>query len=202
MTGARREIVRADVLAADVYAARRRELRREAMRIKRDRRMEVGPYATFYFENYDTMWHQVHEMLHIERGGEAQIAGELEAYNPLIPNGRELVATVMFEIDDPARRARVLARLGGVERTAVIELSGAAIAGRPVDGLERGVGDGRASSVQFLRFPFDPDGVEAFRRPEARVAVGFVHDAYGHVAAMPGPVRAALAGDFAAPEPG
>ena len=70
MTGARREIRRADVLAAHVYAARRRELRREAMRIKRDRRMEVGPYATFYFENYDTMWHQVHEMLHVERGGE------------------------------------------------------------------------------------------------------------------------------------
>lgn len=202
MTGARREIVRADILAADVYAARRRELRREAMRIKRDRRMEVGPYATFYFENYDTMWHQVHEMLHVERGGEAQVAGELEAYNPLIPNGRELVATVMFEIDDPARRARVLARLGGVEWTAAIELDGAAVAGRPVDGLERGAGDGRASSVQFLRFPFDPGGVEAFRRPGARVAVGFAHDAYGHAATMPEPVRAALAGDFAAPGPG
>ena len=75
--------------------------------IKQNRRVEVGPFATFYFENYDTMWHQVHEMLHIERGGEAQIADELEAYNPLIPQGDELIATVMFEIEDAgaARRA-------------------------------------------------------------------------------------------------
>ena len=93
------EIGRADILPMEDYAARRAELKREISGIKRNRRIEVGPFATFYFESYRTMWHQIHEMLYIEKGGEDQIAGELGAYNPLIPKGRELVATVMFEID-------------------------------------------------------------------------------------------------------
>ncbi len=80
------------------------------MEAKRHRRLEVGPDCTFYFENFETMWNQVHEMLFIEKGGEAQIADELSAYNPLVPKGRELVATVMFEIDDPVRRAAFLIR--------------------------------------------------------------------------------------------
>ena len=84
------------------YAAIRSEQRKRITEIKRHRRLEVGPFATFYFENYETMRHQVQEMLHIEKGGDAQIEDELAAYNPLIPQGKELVATVMFEIDDPA----------------------------------------------------------------------------------------------------
>ncbi|MGH6980441.1 MAG: DUF3501 family protein, partial [Stellaceae bacterium] len=111
----KREITRGDLIDIVQYGKNRREHRRRVTELKRDRRIEVGPFATFYFENYDTMWHQVHEMLHIERGGEAQIADELAAYNPLIPQGDELVATVMLEIDDPVRRAAVLDRLGGVE---------------------------------------------------------------------------------------
>ncbi len=91
--------------------------------------MDVGPVCSFYFENYETMWHQIHEMLFIEKGGEAQIPDQLEAYNPLIPKGRERVATVMFEIDDPVRRRSLLARLGGVEETAFIKFGGHRIAG-------------------------------------------------------------------------
>ena len=90
--------------------------------IKKNRRLEVGPFATFYFESYDTMLHQVHEMLFIEKGGAEQLPDELAAYNPLIPQGSELVATVMFEIDDPVRRARVLGMLGGVEHKAFIRV--------------------------------------------------------------------------------
>ena len=97
--------------------------------IKKDRRLEVGPFATFYFECYDTMLHQVQEMLFIEKGGEEQIEDELAAYNPLIPQGSELVATVMFEIDDPVRRARVLGMLGGVEDKAFIRVGGDTIRG-------------------------------------------------------------------------
>ena len=100
------ELGRDDLLPLDVYARDRRALRREIMAIKRRRRIHVGPIATFYFENYQTMWHQVHEMLLIEKGGEAQVDDELRAYNPLVPKGRELVATVMLEIEDPALRAR------------------------------------------------------------------------------------------------
>ena len=108
----KREITRDDILPMEEYAANRKERRAKVSEIKKNRRVEVGPFATFYFENYDTMWHQVHEMLYIERGGEDQIAGEIEAYNPLIPGEGELVATVMLEIEDETRRRRALARLG------------------------------------------------------------------------------------------
>src|SRR4029079_18318168 len=126
-----RQLTRADILSIEEYAQIRRQRRRQISEIKKHPRLEVGPFATFYFENLDTMWQQVQEMLYIEKGGEAQIADELEAYNPLIPQGDELVATVMFEIDDPARRARELARLGGIEDQAFIEVAGERIRGEP-----------------------------------------------------------------------
>src|SRR5882762_3468567 len=96
-------ITRADIMAMPEYGAIRGDQRRRMAEVKRLRRLDVGPYSTFYFENYDTMWHQIHEMLFVEKGGEAQIQDELEAFNPLIPNGDELVATVMFEVPDAAR---------------------------------------------------------------------------------------------------
>ncbi|HET8700264.1 MAG TPA: DUF3501 family protein, partial [Nitrococcus sp.] len=110
----RRMITREDILRIAEYAAIRREKGHEIRLLKRDRRMEVGPHATFYFENYLTLWRQIHEMLYVERGGDAQIADELTAYNPLIPQGQELVATLMFEIDDRTRRQRILGQLGGI----------------------------------------------------------------------------------------
>src|SRR5690349_7508095 len=127
----RRRLTRADILPLDEYAKIRRQRRLEISEIKKRRRVEVGPFATFYFENFDTMWQQVQEMLYIEKGGEAQIEDELAAYNPLIPRGTELVATVMFEIDDPARRARELARLGDIENHAFIEVGGHRIRSEP-----------------------------------------------------------------------
>ena len=132
----------------------RRERRREISEIKKRRRVEVGPFATFYFENVETMRQQIQEMLYIEKGGEAQIEDELYAYNPLIPQGRELVATVMFEIDDPLRRATALARLGGIESHAFIDVSGERSRGEPDPTRENTDPDGKASAVQFLRFPF------------------------------------------------
>ena len=127
----RRQLTRADILPLDEYVKVRRERRREITELKKQRRVEVGPVATFYFENFATMWQQVQEMLYIAKGGEAQIADELAAYNPLIPQGSELVATVMFEIDDPRRRATILARLGGVENCAFIDLAGDKVRGEP-----------------------------------------------------------------------
>lgn len=178
------------------YRAVRTDRRRAMMAAKRQRRMEVGPHCTFYFENYDTMWHQVHEMLYIENGGEDQIADELAAYNPLIPNGRELVATVMFEIEDDGHRARVLARLGGVEETFAIEIDGQVIRGVAETDVDRTTADGKASSVQFVHFPFDAAQIDAFRTPEARVVLSVGHENYRHMAVMPEAVRAALAEDF------
>ena len=195
-TSTRRQLTRADILPQAEYAKIRRDKRREITELKKRRRVEVGPFATFYFENFTTMWQQVHEMLHIEKGGEEQIADELAAYNPLIPQGSELVATVMFEIEDPARRARELARLGGIEHRAFIEVNAERIHGEADPTRENTSPEGKASSVQFLRFAFSPPQVAAFKAPGARVLVGFDHPNYGHIAVLSEPVRAALAEDF------
>jgi hypothetical protein len=192
-----RQIETSAILPLSEYAKLRAERRRQISEIKKNRRLEVGPFATFYFESYETMLHQVHEMLFIEKGGPAQIPDELAAYNPLIPQGSELVATVMFEIDDPLRRTRVLATLGGVEDKAFLRVGGHTIRGVPEDDQERSREDGKASSVQFIRFPFSAAEVAAFRGDAGDVVVGFDHPNYGHMAVMPPAVRRALAGDFA-----
>ncbi len=190
------EITRADILPMADYVRTRKELRRALVDAKKNRRLEVGPVCSFYFENYQTMWNQIHEMLFIEKGGEAQIADELSAYNPLIPKGRELVATVMFEIDDPARRGALLAKLGGIEETAFIRIGGETIAGVPEIDVDRTSAAGKASAVQFLHFPFSDAQVANFREEGAEIVLGFSHPEYAHMAVLPAPVRQALAGDF------
>lgn len=192
----RHEITRDDLISMERYERERASRRQALVAMKKVRRVDVGPVCTFYFENYQTMWHQIHEMLFIEKGGEAQIPDELAAYNPLVPNGRELVATVMFEIDDPARRQAFLAKLGGVEETAFIEVEGERIAGRPEEDVDRTNAAGKASSVQFIHFPFTDAQIAAFRRPGARVVVGLAHPAYRHMAVLDEATRAALAEDF------
>ena len=196
LTRNKRQLTRADLLPPAEYAAMRSEQRKRITEIKRHRRVEVGPFATFYFENYETMRHQVQEMLHIEQGGAAQVDDELAAYNPLIPQGKELVATVMFEIDDPARRASVLARLGGIENHVFLDIAGRRIRGEPDPTRENTSPEGKASSVQFLRFPFTDNQIARFKSPGAQVIAGFDHPNYGHLAVLPEPVRAALAEDF------
>lgn len=192
----KRRLTREDILPLVEYAAIRSEQRQRITEMKRHRRVEVGPFATFYFENYDTMWHQVQEMLHIEKGGEAQIEDELAAYNPLIPQGSELVATVMFEIDDPVRRAATLARLGGIENHVLLDVGGERIRGEPDPTRENTSADGKASSVQFIRFPLTADQAARFKTPGTRIIAGFDHPAYGHMAVLPEPVRASLAEDL------
>jgi len=164
--------------------------------IKRDRRLEIGPRAAIYFESYDTMWWQVHEMLLVEKGGEAQIADEPAAYNPLIPNGVELTATLMFEIDDPARRDALLSKLGGVEDSVTIGVGGALVTSVPEGDVARSTPDGRASSVHFLHFRFTPAQIAAIRQTDSQIVVGIGHANYGHLAVMPEAMRAALAADF------
>ncbi|HTY66046.1 MAG TPA: DUF3501 family protein [Alphaproteobacteria bacterium] len=189
-------ITRADIVALDKYTAERRSLRQNVIAVKQRRRLEVGPFATFSFENYQTMWHQVHEMLYIEKGGEEQIDGELAAYNPLIPQGRELVATVMFEIDEPVRRDAALRKLGGIEANVFLSVAGDTIRAVAETDVERTKADGKTSSVHFVHFPFTDAQVAAFRKPGAQVIVGFDHPEYSHMAVMPEPVRQALAEDF------
>lgn len=192
----KRSLTPADILPMADYGKMRKEKRREISERKRLRRVEVGPFTTFYFESYETMWMQVHEMLYIEGGGEAQVAGELAAYNPLIPNGHELIATFMIEIDDPLRRARVLAGLGGIETTAFLSFAGERIASVAEEDQDRTSAEGKASSVQFVHFPFSDAQIAAFSKEGTQVILGFSHPAYSHMAVLPEQVRAALAEDF------
>src|SRR5260370_31601733 len=172
-TRARRQLTRAGILPLDEYVRIRTQPRRETTELKRRRRVEVGPFATFYFENFATMWQQVQEMLYIEKGGDEQLADELEAYNPLIPQGDELVATVMFEVEDPARRAAVLARLGGIEDRAFIDPAGERIRGEPDPTHENTSPEGKASAVQFIRLPSPPHQLPPFKQPGPPISVSF-----------------------------
>ena len=196
MMANKHEITQDDILPIDVYAAERKDNRARMVEVKRHRRLEVGPVCTFYFENFETMWHQVHEMLFIERGGEAQVADELSAYNPLIPKGQELIATVMFEIDEPIRRRSFLSRLGGVEETAFLEFAGERVVGKPEADVDRTTADGKASSVQFIHFPFTAEQIAKFQASDTQVVVGFSHPEYAHMTVMPEAVRQALGKDF------
>ncbi|MCY4238015.1 MAG: DUF3501 family protein [Rhodospirillaceae bacterium] len=189
-------ITRNDLMPMADYEQVRKTKRIEITQIKKNRRMEVGPFATFYFENRATMWHQIHEMLYIEKGGEEQIADELAAYNPLIPNGHELVATVMIEIDDERRRRTVLGRLGGFEETMFIRFGDCNILGMPEDDVDRTSADGKASSVQFVHFPFTDAQAAAFKSGEGQTVLGVGHRNYAHMAVLPETVRNALSEDL------
>lgn len=193
----RRAITEADILPRAEWARQRLAERRRMTELKRHRRIEVGPHITFYFESWDTMRHQIQEMCWIENGGPEQVPDELLAYNPLVPQGDELVATFMIEIDDPIRRKNVLARLGGIEDTAFLRVFGENVPGIPEADQDRTSAEGKASSVQFVHFRFTPEQIARFRTPGAEVVLGLSHPNYGHMAIMPEAVRAALAGDFA-----
>jgi len=193
----KRKITLADVMEMTAYGEIRKARRQKISLAKRDRRVSVGPFATFYFENYDTMWMQVHEMLFVERGGEEQIQGELDAYNPLIPNGQNLICTLMFEIADETTRARELTHLGGIEDTVKLEFDENTIAANPLaDGVERTTDGGKTSAVHFLSFDFTDVDVAAFRDPNSRAILSIGHRNYGHMAVIPNNVRTALIRDF------
>jgi hypothetical protein len=197
MNAAARKITPADILPPEIYAAERNERRAALRALKQVRRVPVGPYATFYFENYHTMWLQVHEMLHTERGGAAQLPDELAAYNPLIPQGQELVATLMYEIEDPVRRLAILRQLTNVEEKVFIQIGAKRIFADPEHDVERTASDGKTSSVHFLHFRFTPDEIAVFKAGETPVVVGIAHQNYGHMAVLAPEIRAALAKDFA-----
>jgi len=195
MPEAAHKITSADILSPAEYDQQRDNLKKNLLPMKKLRRVEVGPFATFYFENYATMWLQVQEMLRIEKGGDEQLAGELEAYNPLIPQGDELIATLMLEIVDADRRNAVLLTLGGIEETAFLEIGGDKIIATPTEYDDRTTPDGKTSSVHWLRFKLSPEQIARFGKE--RVVIGIAHKNYGHMAVLGEETRAALAKDFA-----
>lgn len=191
------EITRADIVPDAEFAQERKARRAALLPVKQRRRVALGPYCTFYFESFDTMLFQIQEMLLIEKGGEAQIADELAAYNPLVPNGSELVATVMFEVDDPVRRANLLNGLGGVEDHFQLRIGNDVVAGEQDSDQERSREDGKTSSVHFIRFRLSRDQIAAFRDPALQVMVACDDPRYAHLAVLGAETRQELARDFA-----
>ena len=197
MPAAARLITAADILAAPAYAAERKIRRAALLPVKRLRRVALGPWCMVSFESFETMLMQVQEMLYIEKGGDAQLADELAAYNPMIPQGAELTATAMFEIDDATRRARALAELGGVEGHFFLDVDGTRAAAVHEGDVERTREDGKASAVHFLHFPLTPPRVAAFRAPGARILMGCDHPRYQHLAVLSDETRGELSKDLA-----
>ena len=193
---AKTELTVKDILGVELYMKIRQERRVKILNKKKLRRAAVGPYATFYFESYDTMWYQVQEMLRIEKGGEAQLKDELEAYNPLIPKGRELVATVMFEIDNANIRTAFLLGLGGVENHIIMRLDDVHIMAIAEQDLDRTNADGKASSVQFVHFNFTNSQIAKFKDINTNVTVGINHPKYGHMAVLSDETQRELSTDF------
>ena len=176
----KREILKEDIMPLDVYTKNRKELRKNIVNFKKDRRIALGPYATFYFESYETMLAQVQEMLYIEKGGDEQLKDELIAYNPLIPNGKELTATLMFEIDNPVSRSAFLSKVGGIEEKVFIKIDGEIIKAKPEEDVDRTSAEGKASSVQFIHFKLTDEQIKKFKSKSTQVELGIDHDEYSH----------------------
>ncbi len=189
-------IQKSDLLAPEVYEKNRRQMRKELVEFKKDRRVPLGPYATFYFECYETMLAQVQEMLHIEKGGDEQLNDELTAYNPLIPNGKEMVSTLMFEIDNPVIRATFLGKLGGVEENVFIKIDNDIIYGKPEIDVDRTSAEGKASSVQFIHFEFDQNQISKFKGRNVSIELGIDHKEYSHSTKLSESTIKVLSSDF------
>ena len=191
-----KKIESSDLLAISTYAKERRSIRKEVVEMKKNRRVELGSHATFYFENFFTMKAQIQEMLYIEKGGNEQLKDELEAYNPLIPQGFELVATFMFEIDNPITRKKLLTSLGNVENKIFININGNKTYAVPENDVDRTDKSGKTSSVHFLHFKLDDTQIRDFKNINTRVELGTDHENYSHIVVLSNEVKNDLMKDF------
>jgi hypothetical protein len=196
MARTNRIVEKSDLISFDTYAKNRKQYRKELVEFKKNRRISLGPYATFYFESYETMLGQIQEMLHIEKGGDEQLKDELAAYNPLIPKGKELVATLMFEIDNPITRASFLSKVGGIEEKIYMQIGNEKIKARPETDIDRTSEEGKASSVQFLHFLLSDNQIKNFKNLNTQVSLGIDHDLYNHISKVSNNAKASLIKDF------
>ncbi len=196
MSKEKKEIEKKDLLSPDVYAKSRKQIRKDLVEFKKDRRIALGPYATFYFESFETMVAQVQEMLHIEKGGDEQLKDELIAYNPLVPNGKELTATLMFEIDNPISRAAFLGKVGGIEEKIFIKINDEIVKAVPEEDVDRTSAEGKASSVQFIHFKLNDDQIFKFKSDSATIELGIDHKEYTHTTRLAENSVKSLCADF------
>jgi len=192
----KRVIQKEDIMPLEIYTQKRKELRKKIVDFKKDRRIPLGPYATFYFESFETMLAQVQEMLYIEKGGDEQLKDELTAYNPLVPNGKELTATLMFEIDNPVSRAAFLGKVGGIEEMVYLKVGEELIKAVPEEDVDRTSAEGKASSVQFIHFKFTDDQVKKFKSNSSQIEIGINHKEYSHSTKLSENTIKSLSTDF------
>jgi len=196
MSKENRQIEKKDLIPLDIYTKNRKQIRKDIVEFKKDRRIALGPYATFYFESFETMLAQVQEMLYIEKGGDEQLKDELIAYNPLVPNGKELTATLMFEIDNPISRASFLGKVGGIEEKVFMKIDDAVIKAIPEEDVDRTSAEGKASSVQFIHFKFSDDQITKMKSGKADVQLGIEHKEYAHTTKLTDVNIKSLSADF------
>ena len=192
----KKEIEKQDIMPLDVYIKNRKELRKSIVEFKKDRRIALGPYATFYFESYETMLAQIQEMLYIEKGGDEQLIDELEAYNPLVPNGTELTATLMFEIDNPVSRATFLGKVGGIEEKVFMKVDEEIVRAIPEEDVDRTSSEGKASSVQFIHFKFTEKQIEKIKSNSSKIELSINHSEYSHSTVLNESTVKSLSADF------
>ena len=196
MSKEKRQIEKEDLLPSDVYTKSRKQIRKDLVEFKKDRRIALGPYATFYFESFETMVAQVQEMLHIEKGGDDQLKDELIAYNPLVPNGKELTATLMFEIDNPISRSAFLGKVGGIEEKIFMKINDEIVKAVPEEDVDRTSAEGKASSVQFIHFKLNDDQISKFKSDSATIELGIDHKEYTHTTRLAENSVKSLCADF------
>ena len=196
MSKERRQIEKSDLIPADIYIKSRKQIRKELVSFKKNRRIALGPYATFYFESFETMLAQVQEMLYIEKGGDEQLKDELIAYNPLVPNGKELTATLMFEIDNPVSRAAFLGKVGGIEEKIFMKIDNENIIAVPEHDVDRTSIEGKASSVQFIHFKLNDNQIEKFKSGNSSIEIGINHNEYSHATKLTKDNLSSLSADF------
>ena len=196
MSKEKKQIEKKDLMTADVYAANRKQIRKDLVEFKKDRRIALGPYATFYFESFETMVAQIQEMLHIEKGGDEQLKDELIAYNPLVPNGKELTATLMFEIDNPISRGAFLGKVGGIEEKIFMKIDNETVKAVPEDDVDRTSAEGKASSVQFIHFKFNDDQINKIKSGNVSIELGIDHKEYSHTTKLTEENIKSLSADF------
>jgi hypothetical protein len=196
MSKNKRQIEKEDLISSEIYSKSRRQIRKDLVEFKKNRRIALGPYATFYFESFETMLAQVQEMLHIEKGGDEQLKDELIAYNPLVPNGKELIATLMIEIDNPISRAAFLGKVGGIEKKIFMKIGDELVSAIPEADVDRTSAEGKASSVQFIHFKLNDDQISKFKKGSLNIELGIDHKEYAHTTKLTGDNIKSLSADF------
>ena len=189
-----------DILPLNEYEKIRPLKKQEILELKKIRRLSVGPDITFYFENTQTIWWQIQEMLRIEKGGQEQLGDELCAYNPMIPikreKGYEISATMMIEIEDADRRKVILNQLYAIDQHVRFEFKNIVITASSIDSTEERnrESDQKTSSVHFLKWHIPADKVPDFLNEDVTLSISHPH--YSYKSLLPIFLKQSLKDDF------